>query len=107
VAIALLANTLAAGAVLIAIILAFGPVSGAHLNPAVTLAAAWVGGMPWREVRGYVAAQVFGAVAGVVTAHAMFGLSAYALASFSHTFFLRTLQAPPQRVWQPGPFACN
>jgi glycerol uptake facilitator-like aquaporin len=79
VAIALLANTLATGAALIAIILAFGPVSGAHLNPAVTLAAAWVGGMAWREVPGYVAAQVCGAVAGVVTAHAMFGLSVYAI----------------------------
>jgi glycerol uptake facilitator-like aquaporin len=79
VAIALLANTLATGAALIAIILALGPVSGAHLNPAVTLAVAWVGGMPWREVPGYVAAQAFGAVAGVLTAHCMFGLSAYAI----------------------------
>ena len=51
VALALLANTLATGAALIAIILAFGPISGAHLNPAVTLADAWVGGVAWRETR--------------------------------------------------------
>jgi len=50
-AIALLANSLATGAALIAIILAFGPVSGSHLNPAVTLCDAWLGGIPWRETR--------------------------------------------------------
>ena len=55
VALALLANTLATGAVLVALILTFGPISGAHLNPAVTLADAWLGGLPWREVPGYVA----------------------------------------------------
>ena len=48
-AIALLANTLATGAMLVALILAFGPISGAHLNPAVTLVDAWQGGLPWRE----------------------------------------------------------
>jgi glycerol uptake facilitator-like aquaporin len=75
VAIALLANTVATGAALIAIILAFGPVSGAHLNPAVTLADAWLGGIAWRDVPAYVAAQVAGAVCGVMVAHAMFGLA--------------------------------
>ena len=60
VAIALLANTIATGAALIAIILAFGPISGAHLNPAVTLADAWQGGIPWREAPAYVAAQFMG-----------------------------------------------
>ena len=75
VAIALLANTLATGAALIAIILAFGPVSGAHLNPAVTLADAWVGGIAWRETPAYIAAQVMGAFAGVAAAHMMFGLA--------------------------------
>jgi glycerol uptake facilitator-like aquaporin len=74
VAIALLANTLATGAALIAIILAFGPISGAHLNPAVTLADAWLGGMAWREAAAYIGAQVAGAFGGVAAAHAMFGL---------------------------------
>ena len=73
VAIALLANALATGGVLIAIILAFGPVSGAHFNPAVTLADAFRGGLPWREVPAYVAAQLSGAVVGVATANVMFG----------------------------------
>ena len=74
VAIALLANSLATGAALVAIILAFGPVSGAHLNPAVTLADAWMGGIAWRETPLYIAAQLAGAVAGVASAHLMFGL---------------------------------
>lgn len=72
VAIALLANTLATGAALVALILAFGPVSGAHLNPAVTLADASQGGTGWREVPGYIVAQVTGAFAGVAAAHGMF-----------------------------------
>jgi glycerol uptake facilitator-like aquaporin len=75
VALALLANTLATGAALIAIILAFGPVSGAHLNPAVTLADAFVGGVAWRETPAYIFAQTAGAFAGVVAAHLMFGLA--------------------------------
>jgi hypothetical protein len=50
VAIALMANTLATGAALVALILTFGPISGAHFNPAVTVADAWQGGLPWREV---------------------------------------------------------
>ena len=54
VAVALLANTLATGAALVALILTFGPISGAHFNPAVTLADASQGGLPWREVPGYV-----------------------------------------------------
>ena len=72
VAIALLANTLATGATLTALILTFGPISGAHFNPAVTLADAWEGGLAWREVPGYIAAQVAGAFAGVAAAHVMF-----------------------------------
>jgi glycerol uptake facilitator-like aquaporin len=79
VAIALLANTIATGAALVAIILAIGPISGAHLNPAVTLADAWMGGCAWREVPGYVAAQAVGGLAGVATAHLMFGVPVYAL----------------------------
>jgi glycerol uptake facilitator-like aquaporin len=71
-ALALLANTLATGAALVALILTFGPVSGAHFNPAVTIADASQGGLPWREVVGYVLAQCGGAVMGVWAAHAMF-----------------------------------
>jgi glycerol uptake facilitator-like aquaporin len=73
VAIALLANTIATGATLVAIILAFGGLSGAHFNPAVTVAAAFKGGLPWRNVTGYVVAQIVGAVSGVASAHLMFG----------------------------------
>jgi glycerol uptake facilitator-like aquaporin len=73
VAVALLANTAATGAGLVPLLLTFGPISGAHLNPAVTLADAAVGGRPWREVPTYIAAQVAGAFAGVAVAHVMFG----------------------------------
>ena len=72
VAIALLANTIATGAALVALILAFGPISGAHFNPAVTLADAWQRGLPWRDVPAYLAAQILGAFAGVAAAHLMF-----------------------------------
>jgi glycerol uptake facilitator-like aquaporin len=72
VAIALLANTLATGAGLVALILTFGPISGAHFNPAVTLADASQGGLPWREVPGYLLAQIVGAFAGIAVAHVMF-----------------------------------
>lgn len=74
-AIALLANTIATGAALVALILAFGPVSGAHLNPAVTLADAWQGGITRREAAAYILAQLVGAFAGVVAGHLMFGLA--------------------------------
>jgi glycerol uptake facilitator-like aquaporin len=73
VAMALLANSLATGGVLVALILTFGPISGAHFNPAVSLADAWAGGLAWRELPGYVAVQVLGAFAGVAAAHVMFG----------------------------------
>lgn len=72
VAIALLANTIATGAALVALILTFGPVSGAHFNPAVTVADASQGGLRWSEVPGYIVAQLFGAFAGVAIAHLMF-----------------------------------
>ena len=77
VAVALLANTLATGAALLALILTFGPISGAHFNPAVTLSDASQGGMPWREVPWYVAAQIAGAFAGVAAAHTMFELPVF------------------------------
>src|ERR1700722_4931994 len=73
VAIALLANTIATGAALVALILTFGPISGAHLNPAVTLADAFQGGLAWRDVPAFIAAQTIGAFAGVAAAHLMFG----------------------------------
>ncbi len=78
VAIALLANTIATGAGLVMLILAFGPISGAHMNPVVTMASAARRCMPWREVPGYIVAQVAGAVVGVATAHFMFGEPTFA-----------------------------
>ena len=73
VALALMANSIATGAALAALILTFGPISGAHFNPLVTLSVADQGGLPWRDAPAYVAAQVVGAALGVVSAHLMFG----------------------------------
>jgi glycerol uptake facilitator-like aquaporin len=72
VALALLANTLATGAALVALILTFGALSGAHFNPAVSLAEAWQGGIAWRDLPAYVAMQTLGAFTGVAVAHLMF-----------------------------------
>ena len=72
IALALLANTIATGAGLVALILTFGPVSGAHFNPAVTLADAAQGGLPWKDVPAYLLAQIAGAFGGVAAAHVMF-----------------------------------
>lgn len=74
VAIALLVNAIATGTALVSLILAFGPISGAHFNPAITLADAMQGGIPWREASAYMVAQVAGAFGGVAAAHLMFGL---------------------------------
>jgi len=74
VAIALLANTIATGGGLVALILTFGGISGAHFNPAVTLADASQGGLRWRDAGPYVAAQLVGAFAGAALAHVMFDL---------------------------------
>ncbi len=74
VALALLANTIATGAALVALILAFGEVSGAHFNPVVTLMDAWEKGLAWRETPYYVASQVLGGMAGAVLANLMFAL---------------------------------
>lgn len=73
VAIALLANTLATAAVLVALILTFGSISGAHFNPLVTLAFASQGDVVWKEVFGYIVVQILGAFLGVAVAHGMFG----------------------------------
>jgi glycerol uptake facilitator-like aquaporin len=77
VALALLANTLATGAALVALIVTFGSISGAHFNPAVTLADASQGGLAWRDVPAYIIAQIVGAFAGVAIAHVMFGLPVF------------------------------
>ena len=81
VAIALLANTIATGAALVALILSFGPISGAHFNPAVTLADAIERGIAWREAPAYIVAQCLGGIAGTVVAHLMFGLPWYSFSS--------------------------
>ena len=81
VALALLANTIATGAALVTLILTFGPISGAHFNPVVSLADALEGGLTWSEAGVYVLAQITGGVAGTVLAHTMFRLP---LISFSH-----------------------
>ena len=73
VAIALLANTLATGAMLVTLIFTFGPISGAHFNPAVTLADASQSGIGWSDVPAYILGQVLGAFIGVGAAHLMFG----------------------------------
>lgn len=72
-AIALLANTLATGAALVALILTFGPISGAHFNPLVSVSEAIWNRLPWRDVPAYALVQLAGAFAGVAAAHAMFG----------------------------------
>lgn len=69
------------GAALVALILMFGPVSGAHLNPAVTCAAWWLGGLPTSQALGYIAAQIAGAVLGTVGTNLMFGLGAVSWSS--------------------------
>src|SRR6187397_557145 len=74
VAVALLANTLATGAGLVALILAFGPVSGAHFNPVVSLADRAFGGLSNRELVAYIPAQIAGACVGAVVANLMFDL---------------------------------
>jgi glycerol uptake facilitator-like aquaporin len=73
-AVALLANSLATGAGLYALIVMFGPISGAHFNPVVSGVSAWEGQLPAHACVIYVLAQIAGAFAGVASAHAMFGL---------------------------------
>ncbi len=73
-AIALLANSLTTGAVLVSLILTFGPISGAHFNPAVTICDAFLGGIPWKKTPLYISAQIIGAFLGVGVANKMFNL---------------------------------
>ena len=87
VALALLANSLATGFALVALITAFATRSGAHFNPVVTLAFALRAGFPWRQVPAYIVAQFLGAVLGVLAAHAMFDLSLLQLSPTVRTGF--------------------
>lgn len=87
VAIALLANTLATGAVLIALILTFGPVSGAHFNPAVSFADATQGGLSYADAAAYGVAQLAGAFLGVLAAHVMFGYALLSVARHERSGF--------------------
>ena len=73
-ALALLTNTIATGAALVALIFTFGGISGAHFNPVVTVMDALERGLPWRETPHYVAAQILGGITGAVVANLMFGL---------------------------------
>ena len=81
VALALLANSLATGAALLALIHSFGPISGAHFNPAVSMVLAARGDLPWRELPHYVIAQCLGGLLGVAAAHAMFALPLWQLST--------------------------
>lgn len=85
VAIALLANTIATGAALIVLILTFGPISGAHFNPAVTLVDAIERGLRWSDAGGYIVAQCVGAVCGTIAAHLMFNLPVILLSKHSRS----------------------
>src|SRR2546425_6841307 len=82
-AVALLVNTIATAAALVALILTFGPISGAHLNPAVTLADAIEHGIPWPEAVAYMLVQCAAGVAGAIIAHLMIGLRWYSFSSHS------------------------
>ena len=85
VAIALLANTLATGAILFVLIAMLGPVSGAHMNPAVSLVAASRRELAWRDAAAYIAAQLAGGILGVLAAHAMFDLPLLQLSAKART----------------------
>src|SRR5215467_14557898 len=85
VAIALLANTVATGAALVALILAFGSISGAHFNPAVTLSDVVVGGLSKREGTVYVAMQFLGGLVGVVIAHGMFAMQLFSFSQHARS----------------------
>ena len=85
VAIALLANAIATGAGLVALILMFGTISGAHFNPVVTLSEAWQKNIAASTVAPYIAVQIIGAFAGVAAAHAMFGEPAFFASEHART----------------------
>jgi len=78
---ALLENTIATGAALVALIVTFGPISGAHLNPVVTVMDAFERGLPWAETPFYISGQILGGIVGAIAAHLMFGLSPISLST--------------------------
>lgn len=84
-ALALLCNTLPTGAILTVLILTFGPVSGAHFNPAVSIAAALRGELSPGATAAYIGAQVIGGIVGVLTAHVMFGLPLWQISTTVRT----------------------
>ena len=116
IAIALLANTVSTGAAVVALILTFGPISGAHFNPAVTLVDAWQRGVAWAEVPFLVASQVAGAFAGVAAAHLMFGEAVFSpsqhvrsggpqiFSEFVATFGLLSARLTPSIA---SPYSCH
>ena len=85
VAIALLANTIATGAALFALILTFGPISGGHFNPAVTLVDAMEHGVSWKLAGCYIPAQCAGGICGAIAAHLMFSLPAISVSSHARS----------------------
>src|SRR5665213_2157746 len=85
VAIALLANTIATGAALVALIFAFGGISGANFNPVVSLMDAFERGLPWKQTPHYVIGQVLGGITGAIVAHLMFGLPLVSLSSHARS----------------------
>jgi glycerol uptake facilitator-like aquaporin len=87
VALALLANTIATGAALVSLILTFGPVSGAHFNPAVTLVDALEHGVTWGATACYIPAQICGGIVGAFVAHVMFALPALSLSHRARSGF--------------------
>jgi glycerol uptake facilitator-like aquaporin len=84
-ALALLCNTIPTGAILVVLILIFAPLSGAHFNPAVSLAFAWRGELSWSIAAGYIAAQIGGAIIGVWVAHLMFEMPAWQFSTTART----------------------
>jgi glycerol uptake facilitator-like aquaporin len=85
IAIALLANTIATGAALAALILALRPISGAHLNPVVSMAESFRGGIAWQEAGLYITAQICGGIAGTACANIMFALPAFSISHHTRT----------------------
>jgi glycerol uptake facilitator-like aquaporin len=99
VAIALLANTVATGAALVAPILTFGPISGAHFNPAVSFADASQGGLSWRDAWMYSIAQIVGALVGVAVADAMFAEPIYAWSHLARAGYPTAIMRVGRAEW--------
>lgn len=98
-AIALLCNTLATGAALVVLIFIFGPISGAHFNPVVSLSFALQRKLPWPEFLAYIIVQIIGGVAGVILAHIMFSLPLVEASTHARTGEYAGLFAPVYGRW--------